>query len=272
MTYRQNTFVIAEAGVNHNGSIELAKKLIDVAAKAKADAVKFQTFKAESLVSPDATKAEYQKITTGGSESQFAMIKKLELTATQYKELSYCLEKGIQFLSTPFDLESLKLLTEEIQVPLIKIASGEITNSQLLLAAARTEKPIILSTGMSEIQEIKQALGVLAFGYLSPDKSPSSKLFNEIYENAEARKILQEKVTLLQCTTAYPCPPEDAFITAMDELKSVFNLKIGYSDHTTGIIAPIAAVARGAVLIEKHFTLQGQWRGQITKPPLSLAN
>jgi len=253
---RQNTFIIAEAGVNHNGSLELAKQMVDVAVAAGADAVKFQTFQAEKVVSCFAPKAEYQCRTTGAGESQLEMVRKLELSAEQHAELvEYCRQKGIQFLSTPFDQESVDLLACRFDLPLLKIPSGEITNGPLLLHIARTGKPVLLSTGMSALGEVETALGVLAFGYTRPGEGPSLAAFQAAYASAEGQQALQQKVTLLHCTTEYPAPFTDVKLRAMDTLRAAFGLPVGYSDHTSGIAVPVAAVARGAVVIEKHFTL-----------------
>lgn len=251
----QQTFIIAEAGVNHNGSLDMAKRLIAVAAEAGADAVKFQTFKAENLVSRIAPKAEYQTRTTAGDESQFEMIRKLELNELAHEILvEHCRLCGIQFLSTPFDLESVDLLTKRFDLPCIKIPSGDITNAPLLHKIAQTGKPVILSTGMSTLGEIEDALGVLSFGYLRCD-SPSTAAFRACYCSAKGQELLRDKVTLLHCTTEYPAPLEDVNLKVMDTLRCTFGLPVGYSDHTEGIAVPVAAVARGAVVIEKHFTL-----------------
>ena len=249
-------YIIAEAGVNHNGSLEMAISLIDVAAKAGADAVKFQTFKAENLVSRNAEKADYQKKTTDKDESQFEMIKKLELDLAAHQVLiQHCQKLEIQFLSTPFDLESLSLLVNILDLPLIKIASGEITNAPFLLKIAQFGKPIILSTGMSTLGEVEQALGVLAFGYLHRPERPSIQAFQRAWCSLEGQQILIRNVTLLHCTTEYPAPYSNVNLKAMDTLKYAFGLPVGFSDHTPGIAIPLVAVARGAVLIEKHFTL-----------------
>jgi N-acetylneuraminate synthase len=249
------TYIIAEAGVNHNGSLDMAKKLVEVAAESGVDAVKFQTFRADRLVSSLAPKAEYQARTTGANESQFEMIRKLELDERAHEVLiEYCRIKKIQFLSTPFDLESVDLLAGRFDLPCIKIPSGEITNAPLLLKIAQTGKPVILSTGMSTLGEVEDALGVLALGYLGKS-APSIASFRAAYCSSEGQAILQGKVTLLHCTTEYPAPIEDVNLKVMDTLKSAFGLPVGYSDHTEGITVPIAAVARGAVVIEKHFTL-----------------
>jgi len=226
----QPCFIIAEAGVNHNGDANLAKKLIDVAKEAGADAVKFQTFKAEEVVTQDAQKAEYQKETTGAEESQFDMIKKLELTGRDFEELStYAQEKGIIFLSTPGGKESVDLL-DRLGVPAFKVGSGEITNFPLLKHIARRRKPIILSTGMSTLGEVEEALQVLG-------------------------KEGAEEIVLLHCVSCYPAKMEDMNLKAMQTLRQAFALPVGLSDHTIGITMPIAAVALGACVIEKHFTL-----------------
>lgn len=249
-------YIIAEAGVNHNGSIEMAKELIDVAAKAGADAVKFQTFKAEMVISRGAPKAEYQKKTTAESESQLEMVKKLELDERAHRILiDHCRSRHIEFLSTPFDVESIDLLANKLNLPRLKIPSGEITNGPYLLHIAKTIKPVILSTGMSTLGEIETALGVLAFGYLSSKDKPSLEKFHDAFCSVAGRKIIKDKVMLLHCTTEYPAPFEEVNLRAMDTIRSAFGLPVGLSDHTPGISVPIAAVALGAAVIEKHFTL-----------------
>lgn len=249
-------FIIAEAGVNHNGSLEMAMRLVDVAADAGADAVKFQTFKADQLVTRAAPKAEYQIRTTGTDESQLEMIRKLELSVKDHEALiSRCRERGISFLSTPFDLESVGLLASIFDLPQLKIPSGDITNAPLLLACALTGKPVILSTGMSTLGEIEDALGVLAFGYLNTGEAPALATFRAAYGAPEGRALLADHVVLLHCTTEYPAPPVEVNLRAMDTLAVAFGLPVGYSDHTVGIAIPVAAVARGATVIEKHFTL-----------------
>ena len=250
------TYIIAEAGVNHNGSLEMAKQLVDAAVEASADAVKFQTFKAEDTVSKDAPKAEYQTKTTGDAETQFEMIKRLELDEAAHKVLvEHCRRCGIQFLSTPFDLESVDLLANTLNLPRLKIPSGEITNAPLLLKAAQTGKPVILSTGMSTLGEVEMALAVLAFGYTCPDQTPSVAAFKAAYFSEAGRQALKKQVVLLHCTTEYPASFSDVNLRAMDTLATAFGLPVGLSDHTPGIAIPVAAVARGAVVIEKHFTL-----------------
>ena len=226
-------FIIAEAGVNHNGSLDLAKKMIDAAVEAGADAVKFQTFKAEKVISKYAPKAEYQKKTTTADESQLEMVKKLELDAAAHRTLiDYCKKKNIQFLSTPFDLESIDLLNE-LDLDIFKIPSGEITNLPYLRKIGSLKKEIILSTGMANLGEIEDALDVL------------------VGAGTEFKDI-----TVLHCNTEYPTPFEDVNLKAMLTIKAAFPvINIGYSDHTLGIEVPIAAVAMGATVIEKHFTL-----------------
>ncbi|MED4461192.1 N-acetylneuraminate synthase [Metabacillus fastidiosus] len=249
------TYIIAEAGVNHNGDIELAKRLIDIAVDAKADAVKFQTFKTENVISIQAPKAEYQIGTTGKEESQFDMVKKLELSFTQFKELkAYCDKRNIEFLSTPFDIESADFLLDKLLLRLIKIPSGEITNAPLILHIAKKRPKIILSTGMATLGEIETALGIIAFGLLQKEENPSIEAFKAAFISKEGQQILKEKVTLLHCTTEYPAPIRDVNLLAMNTMKTAFELPVGYSDHTEGIAITIAAVALGASVIEKHIT------------------
>jgi N-acetylneuraminate synthase len=249
-------FIIAEVGVNHNGSLDRALQLVDAAADAGADAVKFQTFKAENLVSQSAPKARYQMLTTEAQESQFAMLKKLELDENAHTTLiRHCKERGIAFLSTPFDLDSLAMLTQRFGISLLKLSSGDITNAPLLVQSARSGKPIILSTGMSSLGEIERALGVLAFGYINGNATPSLAAFEHAYRSDEGRRVLQEKVTLLHCTTEYPAPFDEVNLNAMATMRTAFGVEVGYSDHTVGIAIPVAAAALGACVIEKHFTL-----------------
>ncbi|MCO5141917.1 MAG: N-acetylneuraminate synthase [Oligoflexia bacterium] len=248
----ESVFIIAEAGVNHNGSLEKAFSLVDIAKNSGADAVKFQTFKAEKLVSKKAQKAEYQIRNTGKSESQFEMLKKLELSKEDHKKIfEYCKTKEIEFLSTPFDEDSLDYLVDELGVSRIKISSGDLTNGPLLLAAARKNIPVILSTGMGTLLEIKKSLSVLAFGYLHPNGNPPE--YSAFLEKDEFA-VLKSKVTILHCTTEYPADLEDLNLKSIAYLKDFFNLRVGFSDHSQGIEAPIGAVSQGAAVIEKHFT------------------
>lgn len=262
--------IIAEAGVNHNGSLDLAIEMIDAAAEAGADAVKFQSFKADKLVCGYAPKAAYQLKTTEADETQFEMIKKLELDEEAHRILiNRCKTLGIQFLSTPFDMESLDLLNRILGLSRLKLPSGEITNAPLLLEAARSGKPIILSTGMSTLGDIENALGVLAFGYGSPlEMAPSPAAFREAYRSPAGQEALMRKVVLLHCTTEYPAPFGEVNLRAMETLRHAFALPVGYSDHTTGIAVPIAAAACGAVIIEKHFTMDSNLPGPDHKASL----
>ena len=252
-------YVIAEAGVNHNGSAEMALQLVDAAVDAGADAVKFQTFKAENLVTKGADKAEYQKATSGAGESQFDMLKRLELSYEMHHQLiEYCSNKGITFLSTAFDTDSLHFLVGELGLTTLKIPSGEITNGPLLLEHAKTGCDLILSTGMATLGEVEEALGVLAFGLLDSETNnakPSREAFQLAYFSEQGQASLNEKVTVLHCTTEYPAPTEEINLNAMTTMQQAFGLKTGYSDHSEGITVPIAASAMGATLIEKHFTL-----------------
>lgn len=262
-------YIIAEAGVNHNGSLDMAFELIDVAVAAGADAVKFQTFRAEKIVSRYAPKAKYQAETTNPYESQLEMIKKLELDENAHRLLiEHCQTCGIQFISTPFDLESVDLLAYRLGIPKLKLPSGEITNAPLILKVARTGKPVILSTGMSTLGEIETALGILAFGYVCPEGKPSLSAFTGAYGSVEGQKALREKVVLLHCTTEYPAPFSDVNLRVLDTLQTAFGLPVGLSDHTSGNISSIAAAARGAVVIEKHFTLDRNLPGPDHKASL----
>ncbi|MDI4650368.1 N-acetylneuraminate synthase [Cohnella hashimotonis] len=257
-----HAYLIAEAGVNHNGSLERALAMVDAAAEAGANAIKFQTFKSELVISKFAPKAEYQKKQTGEEESQLDMVRKLELDRAAHEQLiQRCEEKGIDFVSTPFDLDSVKLLGDELQIPVLKIPSGEITNAPLLLAAARTDKQILLSTGMSSLGDVETALGILAFGYLYREGEPSLRAFAAAYLSQEGQQVLQKRVRLFHCTTEYPAPYEDVNLNAINSMRSAFGLPVGLSDHTPGIEVPIAAVAMGAELIEKHFTMDRSLSG-----------
>jgi N-acetylneuraminate synthase len=236
-------YIIAEAGVNHNGDIGLAKKLIDAAKEAGADAVKFQTFKAEEVVCQKTRKAQYQIDNTGNLESQYDMIKSLELSYEDFTELKkYADNKGITFLSTPFDNGSADFL-DDLDIPLFKISSGDITNIPLLEHIGKKQKPVILSTGMSTLGEVEEAVEAL--------KSSGT-----------------ENITLLHCTTSYPAPMESINLSAMETLSCAFKLPVGYSDHTEGITIPIAAVSLGAVVIEKHFTVDKKLPGPDHKASL----
>jgi N-acetylneuraminate synthase len=261
-------FVIAEAGVNHNGRKDLALELIDVAADSGADAIKFQTFCAEKVASKSAPKAAYQVKETSKEESQLSMLKKLELPFEWHPELKeYSEYKGIQFLSTAFDLESLAFLNNTLQLDKFKIPSGEITNGPLLLEYAKLKKPLILSTGMSTLGDVETALSVLAFGLVGGIQ-PSLKSFKEAYLSKEGQLALKQHVSLLHCTSLYPAPEKSVNLRAMETLKKAFGLPVGYSDHTQGTAISIAAVACGAEIIEKHFTLSRRLEGPDHKASL----
>ncbi|MBU4298539.1 N-acetylneuraminate synthase, partial [Patescibacteria group bacterium] len=235
-------FIIAEAGVNHNGKFDLAKKMIEVAQKSGADAVKFQTFKAENVATETAKMAEYQKKNIGTRESQLKMLKKFELEYEDFKELKkYCDKKRIIFLSTPYTEDAVDFL--EPLIPAYKIGSGDLTNLSFLEKIAKKKKPIILSTGMATLNEVKEAVKII-------------------------KKQGNNKIVLLHCTTNYPCPLEEVNLRAMLTLKKEFNLPVGYSDHTLGIMVPIMAVAMGAKVIEKHFTLDRNLPGPDHKASL----
>lgn len=252
----QRTFVIAEAGVNHNGDLKRALQLVDAAVAAGADAVKFQSYKTEALVAAAAPKADYQLQTTSSTESQFEMLKRLELSEANHTALyDHCRKGGIEFLSTPFDLGSLVLLSDKMGLQRLKLPSGELNNPQLLLAAGRTGKKLIVSTGMSYLSEVEAALGVIAFGMLGTKDRPSQAAFREAFRSQRGQDLLQAKVSILHCTTEYPAADADINLRAMDTLRAAFGLPVGLSDHSAGIAVPLAAVGRGASIIEKHFTL-----------------
>lgn len=247
-------FVIAEAGVNHDGDAGRAEALIVAAAEAGADAVKFQTFKASNLASAMAPKAPYQLRTTAPEEGQRAMLARLELPLEAYSSLmSLAKDRGLNFLSTPFDSDSLRFLLDR-SLRLMKIGSGDLTNSPLLLEVASSGCDLILSTGMADMREVEDALGVLAYGYGSPDEPPGEAAFRRSWADPAARAKVVEKVTLLHCTTDYPTKSADVNLRAMETLHK-FGPRVGYSDHTLSISLPAAAVALGACVIEKHLTL-----------------
>lgn len=248
--------VIAEAGVNHNGSVDSALHLIDAAREAGANAVKFQSFKAERLASASAPKASYQVRTTGSAGNQFDMLRRLQLSESdQHRLAEHCKACDIEFLSSAFDIESLVFLVRDLGMNRIKVPSGEIVNAPLLLEAARLGKPVILSTGMSTLDDIEQALGVLAFGYGTSLQPPSVQAFAAAYRDTGSRAHLNQNVTLLHCTTEYPAPFDEVNLRAMETMRKTFGLPVGCSDHTTGVAVAVAAVALGAGVIEKHFTL-----------------
>jgi N-acetylneuraminate synthase len=264
------TLIIAEAGVNHNGDEKLAFELVDAAWKAGADIVKFQTFKAKNLVTAEAVQADYQVANTQKKESQLEMLSRLELSwDAHHKLIDYCKKLGIEFLSTAFDSESLNFLVNELGISRLKLPSGELTNAPLVLEHARTGCDIIVSTGMATLAEIESALGVIAFGYTAEKNAlPGVEAFQHAYASVEGQKALKEKVTILHCTTEYPAPLNEINLRVMDTLKQAFDLPAGYSDHSEGITIPVAAVARGAVVIEKHSTLDKNMEGPDHKASL----
>ena len=256
-------YIIAEAGVNHDGSIEQAYKMVEVAADIGADAIKFQTFKTDNLVVRNAEKAQYQKDSTGIDETQYEMLKGLELSFESFRELArYSNNFDIDFLSTAFDSESLEFLVENIEVCRLKIPSGEITNAPFLIQHAWTGKDIIISTGMCDLCDIETALGAIAYGLLNKNDHPDGRdNFLHAYYSEAGRRALKEKVTLLHCTSEYPTPSNEMNIRVIDSLRSCFGLDIGLSDHSNGINAALCAVSRGATMIEKHFTLDKNLKG-----------
>lgn len=248
--------IIAEAGVNHNGQEELAFALVDAAHSAGADIVKFQTFKAKNIVTETAQQATYQQKNTGKEESQYSMLERLELSyEVHHKLVKYCETLGIEFLSTAFDIESLDFLINDLKIKRLKLPSGEITNSPLVLAHARTGCDLIVSTGMATLSEIEQVLSVIAYGYMYSEGTPSPEDLEAAYFSEEGKRLLSEKVTILHCTTEYPAPLSDINLNAMSTISQAFKLPIGYSDHSAGITVPLAAAALGATIIEKHFTV-----------------
>ncbi len=250
------TLIIAEAGVNHNGDTGMAMSLIDQAAEAGADVVKFQSFRAHNLVTATAPKAAYQFAQTDAAETQLEMLKRLELSEDDHHQLiEHCRTRGIAFLSTPFDPYSLRLLVGNFGLTRIKFGSGELTNAPLLLEAGKSDAHIILSTGMGTLSEVEQALGVLGYAMRGGDAMPSRDAFAAALWDEEVWAILHMRVTLLHCTTEYPAKVEDTNLRAMDTMAKAFGLPVGYSDHTEGNAIALAAVARGAQVIEKHFTL-----------------
>lgn len=262
------TFVIAEAGVNHNGSVDIALQLVEVAARAGADAVKFQTFNAESLVSASAPKAHYQIENTGKDGSQLDMLRQLELSPDAYCSIAArCKELGIGFMSTAFDVDSLRFL-DTFEMPAVKIGSGDVTAAPLVLEAARLGRPLIVSTGMCTLDEIEEALGVIAYGLSGNAQPPSRAAFAAAYASDTGRATLIDKVTLLHCVTQYPAPVAEVNLKAMDLMRKKFGLRVGYSDHTMGTAVALAAVARGATVLEKHFTLDASLAGPDHKASL----
>jgi N-acetylneuraminate synthase len=256
-----HTLIIAEAGVNHNGHLETALALVDAAADAGADVVKFQTFSAASLAGRTAQKAAYQQRTTGAAESQLAMLQRLELPHAAHPPLiAHAGKRAIEFLSTPFDHQSLEFLLS-LKLPRIKVGSGDLTNAPLLHAVAKAGATLILSTGMATLGEVEGALGVLAHGFTENNEPPGIAAFQAAWRDPQARQLVAERVSLLHCTTEYPCSPEDVNLAAMAAMRNALQLPVGYSDHTDGIEISLAAVAMGATIIEKHLTLDRKAEG-----------
>jgi N-acetylneuraminate synthase len=271
MNDNQRVYVIAEAGVNHNGQRELAFELVDAAARSGADAIKFQTFNADKLASTSAPKAAYQKRSTDAAESQLAMLRKLELPRAWHRDLqAHARALGIDFLSTAFDTDSLAFLVA-LGVPLLKVPSGELTNGPLLWEFARTGKPLAVSTGMASLSEVEQGLAIIAHAFNAPAEPASIDEVWRSWSQPAYRNSLHGRVTLLHCTSQYPTPYAEVNLLAMDTLASAFRLPVGYSDHTEGILIPVAAVARGARLIEKHFTTDRSLPGPDHKASLEPA-
>lgn len=266
------TQVIAEAGVNHNGQEELAAELVVAASQAGADYVKFQIFSAENLAAVSAKTADYQAKALGFTNiSQLEMLKALELSPKAFVKISeFCQTSKIKFLASAFDRNSLRFLLDELGADVVKIASGEIDNAPFLLEHATAGVRIIMSTGMSSALEVKNALGVLAFGMVAgADEKPSAEAFIEAYASKEGRSALEKTVTLLHCTSEYPAPMSDVNMHAMVAMGQAFELPVGYSDHTDGLTASIAAAALGAQVIEKHLTLDKRMEGPDHKASLA---
>ena len=268
MNHFSKAFIIAEAGVNHNGDIDIAKSLIDTAKDAGADAVKFQTFKADALVTQDTPKAQYQAKNTGTDDGQYDMLKRLELSDSQHLELAeYCKEKAIAFMSTAFDVDSLSFL-EQFDQPFIKIPSGEIRNALLLWHSVKVGKPLIISTGMATLGDIEFALNFVNFA-LHHETPPSTMECITRFRaeclsgqaTIDSDRSLSNLVTLLHCTSEYPTPLQQVNLRAMQQLSSTFGVNVGYSDHTLSLSVPVAAVSLGATCIEKHFTLSREMDG-----------
>lgn len=252
----QPCLIIAEAGVNHNGDLQRALEMVDVAAEAGTDAIKFQTFRPEALVTGSAPQAEYQVRNDGDHGSQLAMLRRLALAEEDHHALmDRCEKRGITFLSSPFDPASADFLIDTLGLETIKLGSGELTNGPLIYRIAGAGRRLILSTGMATLKEIREALAVAALGYLGKPVPPDRIMRLAVMEDDRAISALSNRISLLHCTTEYPCPMDAVNLSAMDTLAGAFGLPVGYSDHTEGITIAVAAAARGARIIEKHFTL-----------------
>lgn len=267
-------FMIAEAGVNHNGCLDLALKMVDTASEAGADAIKFQIFDADQLVVLGAEKANYQRCSGDRREDQHQMLRGLELSKHDFFKIKeHCLKRQIKFLASPFDSDSLSFLVDELEAPVVKFGSGEISSLPLLMEAARKGVSMILSTGMSDIEDVCLALGTIAYGYMNTavDHSalePSKDVFLRTFGSEEAKAIIKERITLLHCTSEYPAPFESINLRAMKTLRDTFDLPVGFSDHSRGVHVSLAAVALGATTLEKHFTLDKNMVGPDHKASL----
>lgn len=264
----ERVLIIAEAGVNHNGSIDKALEMVDVAIAAGADIVKFQTFSADKLARKDAQLAEYQKTGDGDNRSQWDLLKGLELSHEEFTRIrDYCAEKKIGFLSTGFDLDELDFLIEELHIPLVKVASGDLTFAPMLVKAGSSNLPTILSTGMADLDEIGKALRFIAFGYglsngiIDAGTKASSFELQQAWDDDRIQKIMREKVTILHCTTQYPAELDILNLQAIGLIADRFGLPVGYSDHSLGTLASVVSVSLGATVIEKHFTLDKTMEG-----------
>ena len=249
-------FVIAEAGVNHNGDLDKAFALIDLAAECGADAVKFQTFRAERLATSRARTCSYQRTGAAHSESQQDMLRRLELDENAFRQLSrHCTDRGIEFMSTAFDPESLEFLVRETGLKRIKIPSGEMVNPILLCHAARSGLPMVLSTGLATLDEVEMALAVLAHGMVTPDGLPTRSEAFDAFRSDAGQAALAARVTVLHCVSDYPAPAADCNLRALRTMRDAFGIPVGFSDHSEGIAVSLAAVALGATVLEKHYTL-----------------
>lgn len=278
----QPVLIIAEAGVNHNGSIDRAIEMVEVAKRAGADIVKFQTFSADKLASKDAKLADYQRKGDDDNRSQWDLLKGLELSHEEFARLrDHCKKIGIGFLSTGFDLDELRFLIDELEIPLVKIPSGDITFAPVLVQAGESNLPVIVSTGMAVLDEIREALKFIAWGYaranglVAADAKPLAAALDANYAREDVRAIMLEKVTILHCTTQYPAELDILNLNAIGLIADEFGLPVGYSDHSLGTIASVIAVGMGATVIEKHFTLDKSLEGpdhEASLDPVELAS
>jgi N-acetylneuraminate synthase len=264
----EKVLIIAEAGVNHNGSLEKAIEMVEVAIKAGADIVKFQTFSADKLARKDAQLAEYQKTGDGDTRTQWDLLKGLELSHSEFTAIrDHCKKRGIGFLSTGFDLDELAFLIDELHIPLVKVASGDLTFAPMLVEAGLANLPTILSTGMANLEEIERSIKFIGFGYavsnglVSAELKPTADALENTFKLPALRPILEEKLTILHCTTQYPAELDILNLQAIRVIAERFGLKVGYSDHSAGTLASVVAVSLGATVIEKHFTLDKNMEG-----------